>query len=146
MADPEVTSEKVNKVIIDMCADPGRQFSKDAHAERLNSIIQKTKIPKIVADLFIDVTMMSTPFTGAHSKDSFLALQKLVKEKGNIVDNLLHCVAKMKDSEQNLTVIDFNKGPSTKTTKVSFKKQRALAKGELEKRGKPAYNADYYLK
>jgi len=128
-----------------MCANPGRQFSKDYHAKKLNDVIQSTTFPRKIADLFITVTMISTPFTGAHSKDSYEALNDLIKEEGAVVDNLLHCILKMKDDEQKLTVIDFSAGSKTKTTKVSFKKQRALAKKELEKRGNPPYNADAYL-
>ena len=128
-----------------MCADPGRQFSKDAHAQRLYDAIKNTKFPNKIADLFINVTMMSTPFTGAQSEDSYQFMLELIKEDGDIVDNLLHCITKMKDGEQSLTILNVGSGTSTKKTKVSFKKQRTLAKEELEKRGNPKYNANFYI-
>ena len=144
MSDVKKITEGIDQAIRNMCSDPGRQFSKDVHAQRLFDVIKDIKFPKNIAELFINVTMMSTPFTGAHSEDSYQALLELVKEDGNIVINLLHCISKMKDSEQTLAVVNFGSGSSTKKTKVSFEKQRSLAKDELEKRGNPEYNADYY--
>jgi enoyl-[acyl-carrier-protein] reductase (NADH) len=145
MSELKELAESIDQVVKNMCANPGRSFSRDAHAKQLTDVIKGTKFPKDVADLFVDVTLISTPFTGAHSDDSFAALQELVKKEGKIVDNLLHCIADLKDTEHLLTVMDFTKGPKTKKTKVSFKKQRELAKKELETRGNPEYNVDYYL-
>jgi len=147
MSDVAPTAEVIDQVVKDMCAEPGRQFSKGAHAQKLYGMIQNTKFPRKIADLFIDVTLISTPFSGAHSEDSLKALEKLVKKRSRIVDNLLHCIVNLKDTEHSLNVIDFTKGSSaTKKTVVSFKKQRALAKKTLEKRNNPEYNAEYYLK
>jgi len=145
MSGSETTAENIDQVIKDMCANPGRSFSKDAHAKQLFDVIVKTKFPRKVADLFIDVTLISTPFSGAHSEDSHNALKALIKEEGNIVNNLLHCITKIKDTEHSLTIMDFSKGPTTKKVIVSFKNQRNLAKKELEKRGNPEYNTAFYL-
>ena len=138
-------AEAIDQVIRDMCANPGRAFSRDAHAQQLLDAIQGTKFPQKLADLFIDVTIISTPFSGAHSEDSFEALQKLVKNKGDIATNLLHCITALKDTEHSLTIMDFTSGTKTKKMMVSFKKQRELAKKELEKRGSPAYDPECYL-
>lgn len=147
MAEIATTAEKIDQVIKDMCANPGRSFSKDHHAQKLYDVIQGTTFPRKIADLFIDITLITAPFTGAHSKDSHEALKKLIKEDGNIVNNLLHCIMEIKDTEHSLTTMDFTSGSSTeKKTKVSFKKQRDLAKMEIENRGNPEYNIAFYLK
>ena len=145
MSDPKSSAESIDQAVRNMCANPGRSFSRDAHAKQLFDVIKGTKFPKDVADLFVDVTLISTPFTGAHSDDSYVALQKLVKKEGQIVNNLLHCIMDLKDTEHSLTIMDFSKGPTTKKVMVSFKKQRALAAKELEKRGSPAYDPEFYL-
>lgn len=145
MSEPGNQAEVINQVVKHMCANPGRAFSRDAHAQQLLDVIKSTKFPQKLADLFIDVTTISTPFSGAHSDDSFEALQKMVKEQGDIVNNLLHCITAIKDTEHSLTIMDFTSGTKTKKVMVSFKKQRELAKKELEKRGSPAYDPDCYL-
>lgn len=139
------SAEVIDQVIKNICANPGRSFSRDAHAKQLLDVIQKTNFPQNVADLFVEVTLISTPFTGAHSDDSYEALKALIKEKGHIVDNLLHYLMEIKDTEHSMTIMDFTSGVKTKKVKVSFKKQRDLAKKELEKRGNPDYDIKYYL-
>jgi enoyl-[acyl-carrier-protein] reductase (NADH) len=140
-------AEKVHEVITSMCADPGRSFSKEAHAAPLYKILPKSKIPKKVANLFVEVTTFTAAFTEIRTTESMDALKKLCAIKGAVVDNLLHCIANMSDSEQTQHVIDVAGvlgGSKSRTSKVSFESQRKMARDELARRGSPAYDVTNY--
>lgn len=137
---------KLHEVITAMCANPGRSFNKGAHAAPLYEILPKSKIPKDVADLFVEVTTFTAAFTGVRTTESMDALKKLCTIKGAVVDNLLHCVAKMSDAEQTMNVIDTTGtfGSGSRTSKVSFESQRNMARAELTTRGSPTYAVRHY--
>lgn len=137
---------KLHEVITAMCASPGRSFSKGAHAAPLYELLPTSKIPKDVTDLFVEVTTFTAAFTGVRTTESMDALKKLFTIKVAVVDNLLHCIVKMSDSEQTTNVIDTTGtfGSGSRTSKVSFKSQRNIARAELAKRGSPKYDARHY--
>jgi len=139
-------AEKVHEVITAMCANPGRSFSKEAHAAPLYEILPKSKITKAVSNLFVEVTTFTAAFTEVRTTESMDALKKLCAIKGAVVDNLLHCIANMSDSEQTMNVIDMTGtlGSSSRTSKVSFESQRKMARDELTRRGSPTYDVAHY--
>ena len=139
--------EKVHEVITAMCADPGRSYSREEHAAPLYKILPKSKITKAISNLFVEVTTFTAAFTEVRTTESMDALKKLCTIKGAVVDNLLHCIANMSDSEQSMTVIDMTGtlgGSSSRTSKVSFKSQRKMAGDELTRRGSPPYDVAHY--
>jgi hypothetical protein len=138
---------RLHEVVTAMCADPGRSFNKGAHAAPLYKLLPISKIPKDVADLFVDATTLTAKFTEVDTYESIDALKKLCTIEGAVVDNLLHCIAKMSDTEHILSVFDFTGrgGSSTRTTKVSFASQRKIAHEELTRRGSPEYDTRHYV-
>lgn len=139
-------AQKVHEVITAMCADPGRSYSREEHAAPLYKILPKSKITKAVSNLFVEVTTFTAAFTEVRTTESMDALKKLCTIKGAVVDNLLHCIVNMSDSEQTMHVIDQTEtlGSSSRTSKVSFESQRKMARDELKRRGSPTYDVAHY--
>lgn len=136
---------QLHEVITAMCANPERSWNKAAHAAPLYKLIPTSKIPKDVADLFVEVTIFIAAMTGVRTTESMDAFKKLCTINGAVVDNLLHCIAKMSDAEQTTNVIDTTGGgSSSRTSKVSFEAQRNAARAEITKRGSPKYDARHY--
>jgi hypothetical protein len=137
---------KLHEIVTAMCAKPERSWNSESHAAPLYDLLPSSKIPKNVADLFIDVTIFISALTGVRTTESLEALRKLCNLKGQVVNNLLHCIAAMSDTEQTLQVLDMTGtfGSSSQTSKVSFEDQRNMARIELEKRGSPQYDIRYY--
>lgn len=137
---------KLHEVITAMCASPGRSFSKGAHAAPLYELLPTSKIPKGVANLFVEVTTFTAAFTGVRTTESIDALKELCTIKGAVADNLLHCIAKISDAEQTMNVIDTTGQfrSNSRTSKVSFESQRNMARAELTRRGSPKYDARHY--
>lgn len=139
-------SKKIHEIISHMCQNPGRSFNKEEHSAPLYNILPSSKIPKEVAALFVEATTFTAAFTGVRTTESMKALKKLCKIKGAIVDNMLHCIAKMSDTEQTIQKFDMTGmiGSGSQTTEVSFEPQRILALTELKKRGSPKYDIKHY--
>jgi len=141
-------ASRVHRVVNEMCAKPGRSFSKQAHAAPLYELLIASQIPKNVADLFVEATTFTAAFTGARTDESRNALQKLCGIQGPVVDNLLHCLTQLSDADHTVDVLDA-RGPavvvsSSQTSKVSFEVQREMAQAELKRRGSPKYDASRY--
>lgn len=65
-----------------------------------------------------------------------------------MVDNLLHCVAKISDADHKVEVLDAT-GPNvvvsdSQTSRVSFEVQREMARAALRRRGSPKYDVSCY--
>jgi hypothetical protein len=133
---------KLHEVITAMCVSPGRSFGKGSHAAPLYELIPSSKIPKNVADLFVDVTTITAAMTGVRTTESMNALKTLCTIKGTVVNN----IASMHDAEHTTAVMDFTGrgGSGDQITKVSFEAQRNMARAELTRRGSPNYDARYY--
>jgi len=144
-SEKELVETELHDVITNMCANPGRSYSEEEHAEPLYKLLPKSNITKDVAKLFVKITTFTAAFTGIRMDQSMGALRKLCKLKGKIIDNLLHCIADMSDTEQTITTMVFGSGSNNKTSKVSFEEQRNMAQTELKKRGSPEYNPKFYL-
>ena len=143
-----LAATRLHEVITAMCADPGRSFRKEAHAELLYALLPTSTIPKDVAELFAEATTFTAAFTGVRTTESMDALKKLCTIKGPVVDNLLHRIVKMSDSEQTQEFVNVDAtGTSrsrSRTMKVSFQPQRDMARAELAGRGSPKYDARHY--
>ncbi len=126
---------RLHNVVTTMCAQPGRSFSKHAHAAPLYELLPASQITKAVADLFVEATTMTAAFTGARTDESLNALERLCRIQGPVIDNLLHCIAQISDSDHQVDVLDAT-GPrvvvtSSQSSKVSFEAQRQMARGKL---------------
>jgi len=142
------SAKNVHDVVTAMCAKPGRSFRKQSHAEPLHALLSSSDVTREVADFFVEATTLTAAFTGVRTTESMDALAKLCQIRSPVVDNLLHCIAQMSDTEQTTAVMDAT-GPraqeaSSSTVAVSFEAQRRMARQELERRGSPAYGIRHY--
>ena len=137
---------KLHGVITAMCANPRPSFNKKVHAASLYALLPISRISKDVADLFVEVTTFIAALTGVRTTESMDALKKLCGVKNPVVNNLLHCIAKMSDAEHTTKVFDFTGtvGSGDQVSKVSFESQRNTARAELAKRGSPEYDLLLY--
>ncbi len=151
-SDPDATSSspiarRLHDVITAMCANPGRSFGKKEHAATLYGLLPKSHIPRDVAELFVEATIFTAAFTEIRTTESLEALEKLCQIRTPVVDNLLHCIARMSDAEQTTAVIDAT-GPGVdeakNTVPVSFERQRVRASQELKRRGFLSYDIKHY--
>jgi hypothetical protein len=131
-----------------MCAEPGRSFNKSKRAAPLFDLLPVSQISKDVANLFVDATTMTASFAGARTDESMAALRKLCEIKSPVVDNLLHNISSLPDTQHKISFVDATGATavvsSEQSTAVSFAAQREMARAELKRRGMPKYNPGHY--